>query len=91
MPLKERKKRGVVRNCSKNYITNCIIIQLLVYRNTILLKKKKNTHTFINRRQGEYFWACQPAKLCNYFFFFLVMADTLAFFAGGGGIEGGKT
>ena len=46
--IKGKKKRGVVRNCSKNYITNCIIIQLLVYRNTILLKKKKeHTHTLL--------------------------------------------
>ena len=35
MPLKERKKRGMVRNCSKNYITNCIIIYYYWYTGTL--------------------------------------------------------
>ena len=88
MPLKERKKRGVVRNCSKNYITNCIIIQLLVYRNTILLKKKRtHTHTLLKTEdKGNIFGHANLLNFATIFFFWLWLTHWL-FLRGVGGLR----
>ena len=82
MPLKERKKRGMVRNCSKK-----LYYQLYHYTITGIQEhyKKKNTHThFYKQKMGGNIFG--HANLLNFAtILFFVIANTLAFKQGGGG------